>query len=55
MYETLTHKELCEAFHTDEKNGLDTKEAEKRLLHDGSNTLKKSQRTDRLGQNTKSD
>jgi len=42
MYETLTHKELCEAFHTDEKNGLDTKDAEKRLLHDGSNTLKKA-------------
>lgn len=40
MYEDLTGKELCEAFHTDEKNGLRAKEAEKRLLCDGSNTLK---------------
>lgn len=42
MYETLTHKELCEAFHTDEKNGLTEKEAQNRLLRDGSNTLKKA-------------
>lgn len=42
MYEDLTHKELCEAFHTDEKNGLTVKEAENRLLHDGNNTLKKA-------------
>lgn len=41
MYENLTHKELCEAFHTDEKNGLTEKEAQNRLLRDGSNTLKK--------------
>ena len=25
MYENLTRKELCEAFHTDEKNGLTEK------------------------------
>lgn len=42
MYENLTHKELCEAFHTDEKNGLAAKDAENRLLRDGSNTLKKA-------------
>lgn len=42
MYENLTHKELCEAFHTDEKNGLTEKEAQNRLLRDGSNTLKKA-------------
>ena len=42
MYENLTHKELCEAFHTDEKNGLTAKEAESRLLRDGNNTLKKA-------------
>lgn len=42
MYENLTHKELCEAFHTDEKNGLAEKEAQNRLLRDGSNTLKKA-------------
>ena len=40
MYENLTRKELCEAFHTDEKNGLTEKEAQNRLLRDGSNTLK---------------
>ena len=42
MYEDLTHRELCEAFHTEEKTGLGTQEAEKRLLRDGSNALRKA-------------
>lgn len=41
MYETLTRKELCEVLNTDEKNGLTMKEAEKRVLEQGENVLKK--------------
>ena len=43
MYETLTPKELCKSFGTDEKNGLSEAEAGHRLQKDGGNVLKKEQ------------
>ena len=42
MYETLTPKELCKSFGTDEKNGLSEAEAGHRLQKDGGNVLKKA-------------
>ena len=41
MYEDLTGEELCKRWNTDEQKGLTWKEAERRLLEQGENTLKK--------------
>lgn len=42
MYETLTPKELCEMFETDENNGLKDAEASHRLQRAGENVLRKT-------------